>query len=166
MSKDSLTHFFRSKLFAGIIAGVGITLIAVFIFEVGVTIGYHEATFSEGWGANYAKNFGGPSNDMGLPDAHLPQPNGTFGKIISVSSTTPAGTTIVIDNTSKPEQKVLVTSDTTIRDHENTDTASSLTVGAYAVVVGTPDDQGEIEAKLIRLVPAPTGTNTSPNGNQ
>jgi hypothetical protein len=159
MSKDQLTEFFRSRLFAGIIAGVGITLIAVFIFEVGVTVGYHEATFSEHWGSSYGNNFGGPSNTMGLPDNHLPQPNGTFGKIISISTATSSAsdTVITIENSQKPEQSVLVTSDTSIRDHENTVTVSSLTVGSYAVVVGDPDNQGEIEAKLIRLVPAPAG---------
>jgi hypothetical protein len=166
MHNGKLTEFFRSKLFAGIIAGIGITLIAVFIFEAGVSIGYHEATFSERWGAEYGNNFGGPTNgDMGLPDMHLPQPNGTFGKIISVTPGT-SSTTIVIENSEKPEQEVLVTGDTTIRDHENTVQSSALVVGSYAVVVGDPDSQGEIEAKLIRLVPAPAGVATGTQQTQ
>jgi hypothetical protein len=147
----SLSIFVRSRLFAGIVMGVGITLIVLCIFEVGIAIGYHEATFSSHWGANYGTNFGG--GDYGL-DAHQPTAHGSTGKILSVD-TTGATTTIIVDGgTSHPEQKVLVTSDTVIRSQENTLTASALTVGVNVVVLGTPDDTGVIDAKLIRIVPA------------
>jgi hypothetical protein len=153
MNKDSLKEFFRSKVFAGILAGVGITLIAVFLFEAGVTVGYHEATFSERWGANYGKNFGVSNDAMhgALPDGNLPTPDGTLGKILSISPA--SGTsTMIIASAQKPEQKVLIDADTIIRSHEDTLTAASLTVGESVVVLGTPDEQGEIEAKLVRVV--------------
>ena len=49
MSKESFVTFFRSKLFAGIVAGVCIMLVAICVFEAGVVVGYHEASFSARW---------------------------------------------------------------------------------------------------------------------
>jgi hypothetical protein len=148
----SLSQFVKSKLFAGVVMGVAITLVVICIFEAGVALGYHEATFSSHWGENYSTNFGG--TDYGL-DSHQPTAHGSIGKILSVS-TSGATTTLVVDGDSHPEQKVLVDSDTTIRSQENTMTVSSLTAGTYVVILGTPDDQGVIDAKLVRIVPSPT----------
>ena len=167
MSKEHLTKFFQSKLFAGIIVGVCIMLVVICVFEAGVVVGYHEASFSSNWGQNYGANFGdsNTSNQMGLPDAHAPSPDGILGKIVSISDPSSSPTTIVISNTQKPEEKVLLDDDTVIRTHEDTVDATSLSVGMYVVVLGIPNDQGEIDAKLIRIVPDPTdGTpSTSPS---
>ena len=154
MSRESVITFFRSKLFAGIVAGVCIMLVVMCIFEVGVMVGYHEATFSSRWGQNYERNFGNMGMMQGLPDGHLPSPDGTLGKIISISNDA-SSTTLVVNNSQKPEEKILINSDTLVRDHEKTISASSLTVGSYVVILGIPNDQGEIEAKLVRVVPAP-----------
>jgi len=151
-TKDSLARFARSRLFAGIIIGVAIMFILVCVFEAGVAVGYHEATFSSHWGQNYELNFGGAGmpGAIGLPDGHEPQPHGTTGEIISAT-----GSNIVVQNDSRQEQKVIITSSTIIRNQENTVSASSLTVGTYVVVVGNPDDQGNIDANLIRIIPSP-----------
>ena len=159
MTKESLADFFESKLFAGIVAGVCIMLVIICIFESGVLVGYHEATYSSHWGENYGRNFGsGPMSANGLPDARLPLPDGTMGKILSISNASASSTQIVISNTQNAEEKVLIDTNTIIRDHENTISASTLVPGAYAVVLGSPDEHGEILAKLIRLVPAPITT--------
>jgi hypothetical protein len=153
----SLSTFVKSKLFAGIITGVAITFVVIFIFEAGVAIGYHEATFSSHWGENYSTNFGG--TDYGL-DSHQPTAHGSIGKILSVS-TLGTTTTLIVDGSSHPEQKVLVNADTMIRSQENTITASALTTGTYVVILGTPNNQGVIEANLIRIVPSPTAVPTT-----
>ena len=151
-TKDSLNHFVRSRLFAGIILGVGIMFILVCVFEAGVALGYHEATFSSHWGANYERNFGdsGMPGSMGLPDGHDPQPHGATGEIINIS-----GSTMVVQSSDRQEQKVITASSTSIRNQENTISMSTLTVGTYVVVVGNPDDQGNIDASLIRVIPSP-----------
>jgi hypothetical protein len=158
MSKESLAQFFQSKLFAGIIVGVCIMLVVICIFEAGVVVGYHEASFSSHWGENYGANFSdtNPSNQMGLPDMHEPTPDGILGKIISVDSASTSSTTIVISSTQKPEEKILIDANTEIRSRESTLTISSLKIGTYVVVLGTPNDQGEVQANLIRIVPAPS----------
>jgi hypothetical protein len=149
MNTDSLKTFVRSRLFVGIIAGIGTLFIVLCIFQVGILVGYREAMYSSGFGKNYARNFGGTTM-FGMPDGHEPTPHGDEGKILSID-----GSTIVIDNDQQPEQKVLIDSGTIIRDGESTVSASTLTVGNYVVVVGSPDSQDEIDAKLIRILPAP-----------
>ena len=151
-TQDSLNHFFRSRLFAGILLGVGAMFILVCAFEAGVAVGYHEATFSSHWGANYERNFGGNDMDgsIGLPDGHEPQPHGTTGQIISV-----AGSNIVVQNSQRQEQKIIISTNTTIRNEENTVSMSGLSVGMYVVVVGDPDNDGDIDASLIRIIPSP-----------
>ena len=158
MSKESLSQFFQSKLFAGIIVGVCIMLVVICIFEAGIVVGYHEASFSSQWGENYGKNFGdsNPENQMGLPDMHAPNPDGILGKIVSVSPASASTTTIVISSSQKPEEKILINSNTIIRNHEDTIDASALTVGTSVVILGSANDQGEIQASLIRVVPDPT----------
>lgn len=167
MTKERINEFLRSRLFMGIVTGIGITLVAVCIFEAGVAVGYHEASFSSQWGKNYSMNFGVPgvpssgmTSSLALPDMHGPNPDGLIGKIIRISPSSSAPdsatgtTTMIVASSQKPEESVLVTSDTLIRDRENTVSISALTVGSYAVVLGTPTEDGEINAKLIRLMPA------------
>ncbi len=157
MSKETVVAFFRSKLFAGIIAGVCGMLLVMCIFEVGVMVGYHEASFSSRWGQNYERNFGGMGVAQGLPGGHLPTPDGTFGKIISISNEA-STTTLVVNSAQNPEEKIIINSDTLVRDRVNTVSASALGIGSYVVVLGAPNDQGEIEAKLVRVVPSPSTT--------
>jgi hypothetical protein len=160
-TKDSLNHFFRSRLFVGILIGVAVMFVLVCVFETGVAVGYHEATFSSHWGANYERNFGGSGmqGSMGLPDGHDPEAYGATGEIISVS-----GSTIVVQNSNRQEEKVVINSTTSIRNQENTITASALTDGTYVVVVGDPDDDGNIDASLIRVIPSPPAGEMPPAG--
>ncbi|MBA3789315.1 hypothetical protein H0X32_02890 [Patescibacteria group bacterium] len=155
MNTDSVKIFIHSRLFAGIIVGVSIVVIVIFVFEAGILVGYHEAQFSSQWGENYEQNFGGNtgiSRVLGMPDGHGPNPHGTFGKILSVSPSA-----IVIINDQQAEQKILLGTTTIIRSQKNTMGTSSLAAGEYAVVLGEPNMQGEIVAGLIRVIPIPAG---------
>ncbi len=162
MTKASLTVFVRSRLFAGIVTGIGIMLIVIFIFEAGVFVGFHEAQFSSRWGENYQRNFGGPimitRGDMPEFDHSLPEAHGAFGTVVSVSSTT-----LTILGSQKQEQKVVLTDDTVVRDHETSLKPSDLKSGMFVVAIGDPDDSGEVTAKLIRVMPAPPAQTMTTN---
>ena len=151
MNRDSLTKFAHSRLFEGIIVGFAIALIVVCIFEAGVAVGHHEASFPSRWGENYARDFGDPSQGLGMLglDDHQPNSNGTVGQIVSISSTT-----ITIASDQKPEQQIILGSDTVIRNPSGDVTSTALAIGAHVIVLGTPTASGEIDAKLIRIVPA------------
>jgi hypothetical protein len=169
MKKETVVEFFRSKLFAGIVIGICIMLVVICIFEVGVIVGYHEADFSNRWSENYNKNFAQSNSfagTMGIPDSHVPSPDGILGKIISASTDSSGTTTLVVSSPQKPEEKIIVDGNTVIRDHENTVTASSLTTGTYAVVIGAPNSDGELHASLVRIVPSPEELSASTTNSQ
>ena len=154
MTYESLRAFINSKLFAGIVTGVCITLVIICIFEIGVMVGYHESSYSSRWGENYTRNFGGgPMGMNGLPDAGQPMPDGIMGKIVSITHATASSTELAISGSQHPEEKVLIASDTIIRDHQNTLSPASLSVDEEVVVLGSPDTNGEIVAKLVRIIP-------------
>ncbi len=145
-----LKTFFQSlklKTILGIIAGV---LGVLLIFEAGMIVGFQKAQFSCKWGENYHQNFGGPRNKMleGLDDRTLMNPHGAFGEIIKID-----GQTLVMENPNHVEKIVQIKPNTVIKEFQDTVESSSLKVGDNIVVIGTPNEQGQIEARFIRLLP-------------
>jgi len=150
---DRTRRFIDSRPVASIIICVIALCVIVAIFEAGVLFGLHQARHSYRWGENYAQNFGGPRGGFigavpapgGMPNGH-----GAFGQISNVSLPT-----FIITDPAHPEERIRVASSTVIRDGTKTVDGASLTKGAYVVVLGSPDDQGVIDASLIRIMPAP-----------
>lgn len=123
------------------------------VFIGGVAVGLHKARFSYAWGDNYERNFVGPrSGPMGMMrgffgrdlfDAH-----GSAGDIIKI-----ADNTLTIKENGNTEKSVLVGDGTTIQQFRQTIKLSDLKTGDRVVVIGEPNDQGQIEAKFIRVMP-------------
>jgi hypothetical protein len=153
MGIDNILKFFRSKTFVIIIITLfGLALLAG-AFALGTFVGYKKAAFSYRWGENYHLNFGGPKmgflrqmEDFGGGD--FIEGHGTFGRIIKID-----GSTLIIESRDKVEKVVLVKDDTEIQKLRNTLKIDDLKVGDYAVVIGEPNDLGQIEAKFIRVMP-------------
>ena len=82
---------------------------------------------------------------MGMPGGH-----GAAGKIVSI-----ALPLIVVAGPDNLEKTLVIDEDTEIREFQNTITKDKLQVGDFIIVLGTPNEAGEIEAKLIRLAPVP-----------
>ncbi len=75
--------------------------------------------------------------------------HGVFGKILSVS-----GSTLVVQGKDNVEQNVLVSTSTVIRVGREQGSLADIHADNQAAVFGTPNDQGQIDARLIRLFPA------------
>lgn len=127
-------------------------LVALAIFEGGVLFGLHQARSSYSWGEAYQRNFGGPAGGFIPRPGSNPNGHGVFGQIASTSADS-----FIITDPSHPEQTVRVASTTIIRSGGQDVSASTLTAGAYVVVIGTPTTDGVIDATLIRVMPAPQG---------
>lgn len=147
-----LNKFFQSKGFklsVLIICGLIIVLAA---FWAGLFIGFRQARFSFAWGENYHRNFGGPGQMM-PPDLNARNfipPHGVFGKVIKID-----GSTLVIKGSDGMEKLVIVNENTAIQEFRDQVQLNDLKVDDEIVVIGEPNDSGQIEAKLIRLLPAP-----------
>ncbi len=148
-----------------IVAGL---IVLFFAFRLGMVVGYRQAYFSYRWGENYHRNFGGPrggffegffSDRKDFIESH-----GTFGQIVKIdftvstssaqTSSTPAAT-LVVKGGNDVEKIILVKDDAVITRFRQEAKLADLKVGDYIVVIGRPNDSGQIEAKLIRIMPPP-----------
>lgn len=143
-----------SKILKRILYGLGIAVIALLIFQAGAVIGYRKADFYSRWGENYHRNFGGPPGGfvrgMGISPAALPNSHGTFGQVIKIE---PSG--FAVESSEGVEKTVIAKDDFLIRRFRDNIGLNDLKAGDFVVVIGDPNNQGQIEAKLIRVLPPP-----------
>ncbi len=131
---------------------VGAVVAFLFVFGLGALAGYHEASFAGRFGDNYFRNFFG-----GFPAGHMANMHGAAGEVIDVSSSS-----FSVRDADGDEESVLVAPDAIIREMNNTLTMSEVRVGNGVTVIGTPDANGQIEARFVRVfdssssLPAPT----------
>lgn len=145
----------ESNIFRNTIIALIAIVIALGFFKAGEFVGYRKANFSYSWGENYQRNFNGPPGGFILPmhDNNFRNPHGAFGKIISIHLPT-----FAIQNSTEAEKSIIVTGDTAVRRFRDIVSSTDLKLDDDVVVIGEPDAQGHIRAKLIRLMPANTIT--------
>lgn len=157
-----INKFFESRLFKKIIVGILLFIISLFIFKVGIFIGSRRADFAFKWGENYHKNFAGPREGFfnEFMGRDFIDANGVFGQIIKID-----GQTLVIKSTNDAEKVVLIKDDTTIRRFRDDLKFSDLKVDDVVIIIGNPNDEGQIEAKLIRIMPPEDSFKMPPPNN-
>jgi hypothetical protein len=147
--QDKKSH---RDLLKWIIIGIVIFVYSVCVFGAGLFVGGMKANFSYRWAENYHRNFGGPSNGF-MFNEKMPSPNnefieghGVFGEIIQIGDAD-----FVIKGRDNVEKVVIFGKDTTITIGRRTITKTDLKIGEQVVVIGSPNNQGQIEARLIRV---------------
>ncbi len=127
-------------------------------FQLGVFTGYHKASFARDWGDHYGKNFGmeRPESFKGMMRGGLPMGHGAVGKVLTVTLPT-----FVIEDNDGTEKTIVVSNTTIVKSSTQNSTSTSITPNTSVVVIGQPNKSGQIEAKLIRIMPAGFGTSTS-----
>ena len=133
-------------------AGIGIAVAVIIVFQAGIWVGYRKAAFSFRWGDNYYRSFGGPRGDFapGLPHGDFPDANGAAGRIIKIDLPT-----FIVEGQDRAEKIILIKDDTFIKRFRDTVKPEDMRVDDFVVIIGAPNDQSQIEAKLIRLMEAP-----------
>ena len=150
MDTNKLSQCVQSKGFMVAVACLVGLAVLVGTFSLGVFVGYHKARFSYAWGENYHRNFGGPMGGLfqdfsgkEFIDAH-----GTFGQIVKVNSST-----LVVKGRDSVEKIVVVKDNTSIMRLRDSIKILDLKINDNIVVIGEPNEQGQIEAKFIRFLP-------------
>lgn len=146
-----LKTFYKSKKVKYALSALVFLAVLLFVFQAGVIVGIHRADFSGHLGDNYSRLFedSRPVGFMSTMIENQPLGYGTSGKVLSV-----ANNTVTVSTTDNLEKIVKVNADTIIRESRMTATTTDIKAGDSIVVVGSPDTQGEIDAKLIRIVSA------------
>lgn len=137
---------FKISLFA--IAGIIFLSLA---FALGMFVGYQKARFSYRWGEQYHRNFGGPrggffrdfDNGRDYINAH-----GIFGAILKID-----GSMLVVKDAQNTEKLVLISSETAIEKGKQNITLTDLKINDKVTIIGSPNAQGQVDAKLIRVFP-------------
>ena len=147
-----LNKLVQNKIFKYALTGIGALIVLLMVLRLGMVVGVRKEGFAHRWSENYHRNFaGGPREgflrEFGRRD--FMGSHGTFGTIITMDLPV-----IIMNSKDGVEKVVVLGNDTVIRRFRNTITASDLTVNDAIVVIGSPNDAGQIEAKLIRVTPS------------
>jgi len=127
-------------------------VVLVFVFTFGVFVGHEKGRFSRDWGEHYYGNIMGPGGRVGFGMMDFDRPafnaHSGLGQIIKIDDNN-----LIIKDQSNIEKTILVTDKTAIiRDRQNIGIAD-LKVDDQIIVIGRPNDQGQIEPTLIRVLP-------------
>lgn len=155
-----LNNFFQSKTFIKIIFAILGIIILLFVFKAGMMVGFLKANFSCRWGENYYKNFVGQRNGTrNFFDKNFIGPHGVSGSIMDINL--PVLTIKGFDNI---EKMVLLNEETLIRRFEETLKPEELKINDVVTIIGAPNNEGQIEAKFIRVLPEPPPKSFSSKG--
>lgn len=148
----NFSEFTGSKGFRIALWTVGALAIAFLIFDAGMIVGARKALFSSRGGEDYYRAFDmhrrGPVG--GFFSDELASGNGAAGEILKTSSST-----LLIADKDGTEKTVLISPDTVLRKGRETVSAVSLKVDDFVVAIGEPNDNSEITARFIRILPPP-----------
>lgn len=139
---------------------LGIIILMLGSFAGGVKIGIHKAKFSCDWGKNYERNFIGER--AGRPDFGPGQfmkgmmrdiegrdfrnAHGLAGAIISITDNN-----IIVKDRDGKENAAAVTEKTLIKSRRDDLKLSDLKTDDQIIVMGSPDENGVVNAVLIRV---------------
>ena len=142
-------EFWCKHLKVVIFGFIGLAVLAL-TFGAGIKVGTLKARYSYKWADNYHNNFAGPRegfmNDFRkFPAGDFINGHGVFGEIIEIKDNG-----FVVKGADNVEKIVIINQDTTITKGQET-IQDGLKVGDNVVIIGSPNDEGQIEAKLIRI---------------
>jgi len=151
MDTKKLLNFLSQKFFVIIIMVVFGLIIALLIFKAGLLVGERKCGFSIRWNDNYHRNFvfQRPGIRPGLMmDNDLLAASGANGQIIKID-----GNTIIVRGLNNVEKSVVVNDQTVIIRFRDAINVKDLSLGEEAVVIGEPNQSGQVVAKFIRVLP-------------
>lgn len=148
--KHNKNYFKNPDTLKWIIVGFVGFVVLMLVFGAGVKVGTIKARYSYKWAENYHKNFAGPRGGFvgdwrRFPAGDFISGHGAFGEIIEIKDNS-----FVIKGRENVE-KVIVTDEETAITKGRETIKDGLKVGDRVVIIGSPNEAGQIEAKLIRV---------------
>ncbi len=158
----------KSKWFRIAVCSALGLIVLLLVFLLGAYIGEKKAEFGYQWGQNYGRFFGeprvgffnnatgssmqGPQGPMGM------NAFGNGGVVLKVD-----GSTMAIKGNDNIEKVVAIDAQTLIREGNTAVSLSDVEPGDQVVVIGSPNNSGQIIARFIRVFerqtqPTPTST--------
>lgn len=152
-----MKRFFGMPSSKDVLWTLSVILFMLIIFGLGVMVGYRRAVFSYEFGMNHDRyaEFGSHPF-MGMwplePGAH-----GIVGKIKDV-----ADRSITIKDSNGHIFSILVSSSTVIRSNQSMIKIENIGIGDMVTIIGEPLDNGQVEARFIRVFASILRSSSSP----
>lgn len=146
----------ESKKIRAVLWILGGLIVLFVVFGLGIAVGYDRAGFATGFDRNYYRIFfgGPPTGPIGMMAPPMPGAiHGVVGTVIDVGTST-----ISVTDEKNNEQSVLVSSGTVIRDGDSDSVIGDIAVGDQIAVIGEPDNNGQIDARFIRIISTSSST--------
>ncbi len=146
------SNILKSKWFRYAAIGVGEVIILLLVFKLGMVVGTQKSDFERDWAQNYGRFFGEPRRGFfpGLTENDSMNPFGNAGSVLSIN-----GNMVVVKSNNNVEKIVLVGTSTVVREGGSDIDLSAVKIGDPIVVIGSPNASGQIEARFVRIFPAP-----------
>lgn len=130
--------------------GICIAIVALLIFQAGILVGFRKAEFSERLGENYYQAFG-PSRDraMGFFREEIEGGHGASGKIVRIDLPT-----FVVAEEDNTEKIIMLDKTTILRRFRDEIKDTDLKIDDSVIVLGSPNETGQIVANFVRLIPS------------
>ena len=156
-SPMSIKSLLQSSAFAGFLCGIGVVIVLLFVFHLGMAFGYDRAIAHNAYGRQH-EGFGAfdPHSEF---NAH-----GVIGSITSVATNQ-----FVIKTPDGSSRTVNYTSDTRIEKDHTPASSTDLVVDAKVLIFGDSESDGTVSATIIHLftnlppLPPASSTNTTPS---
>ena len=113
-------------------------LVLLVDFRIGMTVGFRQAEFSSHLGDNYFRAFG----------RHYTNGSGAMGKVLRIDEDE-----ITLQDRDGTEKTIHVASTTPIRKSRETVTSREVHAGDTIIIIGSASSTGDIDARLIRILP-------------
>jgi hypothetical protein len=146
------TKFFESKTLRRALWIIGALIVLLVTFKAGEIVGFKRAGFSYRSSERYYRGFGPRGRGMmpmGVGEQDFMMSQGTFGSIVKITSST-----LLIADRDNTEKTVVVSNDTLVRRFRDTISIGDLKENDAVIVFGQPNNAGQVEAKLIRILPS------------
>ena len=157
-------NYFKSPKVKQAAFVAGAMLFTLAIFQAGMYAGYRKAAFSFRMGENYYRLFGGEHGfGMAGPGrGGFSAAGGARGTIIRFDPPS-----LLIKEPENMEKMVLISDDTEIRRERARVATDTLYAGQRVIIIGTPNETGEIDARFIRIMPfAPVESDYAPDNSR
>jgi len=146
-------EFLGSKLFKWSVIGVGEFILLLLVFKGGMDVGFRKAGFSYRMGEKYFQVFGNelpppPRGGMGrMPGDDLLNAFSASGVVLKIENNG-----IFIRSENNTEKEIIFSSSTLFRRQRQTISYKDVGQDDLVSVIGSPNSNGQIEAKFIRVM--------------
>ena len=150
--RPHLPQFFRSWAIRWMFFSLGGIIIALVIFWAGMVVGFRKASFSYEWGRGYYQNFAGGRGPLMMihnRSGALIGSHGAAGVVLSISQSG-----VVVQGRDGIERSIAIASSTIIRQGDTSVTIGDLHQNDHVIIIGDPNQSGQIVARFIRIIPS------------